>query len=984
MTFDRKSSLQYGKEVMMRELRRKKAGDGLMGILRLLAIVLAAPLSYGQIDEGWTVGKSAVERGNELIWKVPYENSGSLQVEWRDGATGKVSTVSRAGKTYLGIKKLNDIGQVVVKAVSASPVSKGARLQAVANCEADNADPEYSCAFLAVWTGEEDLSDKTTKAFGRGGPRMTQVVNTPPGESIFKLAHGVAGSEGLATTAIVVAGKASTSLWSNWAIEDLDKAEKKWVQRIRERKPPAEDDFKVMDKDEFDEFLARSADHTAKVAKVGGYSTFFIDGEKRVPIFYKSIASNHSKGYIGGSRMSSSGMDLQTVSLRLGATKYPSQGKGYWSAQGFDVTGAVERIRRQMAKAPNAKYLLSLGLAAYPEFCDQHPQETWINDYGQRVFGHQCHSPFRLPKEKKNVHWYWPSVYSELWHSATKARLTELVDALKRSGLSKLIVGVHLSGYHDGQFATVHPDYSPSACKAFRRHLKSKYGTPEKLRKSWNMPNADFDNAQPVRLRHVYGHHPYLMLPQDRPAADYLEFLKRGPFAVQEMFARHLKKEFGKPIVAVRYCMSFFGGSFCGAYDIEPFLESDAIDILCAQPNYGRRVPGVPMTCRLPLASFHQNGKMYFDEFDLRTYGAMTFWETEVATLSYSQAADDRMFSVINRKLAGQMLAGRMGWWYYDMAGGWFHPEGILSDISETVSSASKICGQASSPWHGDVAFVMDESGALLRNTLSQYDNPDETMTTSHQLESLAAAGVPVDKWMMSDWLKHPELSDRYRMIVFFGLYNIDDERKRLLERIRGRRRTLVFMSGCGVSAGMKELGFGLSHKVSPARHETTSTDPSLNMNSLFDVRMLVRFMGVDSGWPWHLNSPTRFFLDEQKDQKVLARFAEDGRAAVAERRTGNTKEVYVAAFGGFSPDYFRKLALECDAYVPFDKTGLQVDMNGNFISVHCLKAGMYNFRLPFRASLVNLKTKKLVGSSLLEKTMEFSAGETRWYLVEK
>jgi hypothetical protein len=58
--------------------------------------------------------------------------------------------------------------------------------------------------------------------------------------------------------------------------------------------------------------------------------------------------------------------------------------------------------------------------------------------------------------------------------------------------------------------------------------------------------------------------------------------------------------------------------------------------------------------------------------------------------------------------------------------------------------------------------------------------------------------------------------------------------------------------------------------------------------------------------------------------------------------------------------------------------------MNGNFISVHCLKAGMYNFRLPFRASLVNLKTKKLVGSSLLEKTMEFSAGETRWYLVEK
>jgi hypothetical protein len=58
---------------------------------------------------------------------------------------------------------------------------------------------------------------------------------------------------------------------------------------------------------------------------------------------------------------------------------------------------------------------------------------------------------------------------------------------------------------------------------------------------------------------------------------------------------------------------------------------------------------------------------------------------------------------------------------------------------------------------------------------------------------------------------------------------------------------------------------------------------------------------------------------------------------------------------------------------------GLQVDMNGNFVSLHALRNGRYSFRLPRKCKAVNMKTGKAAkaGTSL---ELDMTAGETRWY----
>ncbi len=958
-----------------------------LGSSIVAAVAVGVCLSVPADTEGWRnecTGRELPRPAKEL-WRAEFgQGLEGFQVEWRAGATGEVSVAVRGGRRCLAVDKRNAQGYVLVKANTGLAPTARMKLQTTAGCEADDADSELSYGFLAVWSGKEDLSDRTTGPYGRGGPKMTHIANTPPGFPDRKLAYGEADGTNGVWAAIVVAGAESRSYWSGWTVADRAAEDAAWREKVRGRKPPAANGGKEMSEEEFDALLANAPDHTAKVVRRDGCAKFLVDGEVKAPVFYKGSTSYSTKGFYGGAKLAKEGVDLQSVSVRLGATKQPEQGRGFWTKDGFDAKGAADLVRKGMMKAPHAKYLLTVNVSAYPEFCDEHPDEVWVNDWGRKVFGHDCHSQFSLPKEMNPArHWLWASNHSLVWREAAKACLTELIAELKRTGLAKMIVGVHLAGYHDGQFATVHPDCSKPAVAAFRRWLAGKYGSVDALRKAWHDAGVTFDTATPPpRLtRYRYGDHPYWDADSERPAADFAAFLKEGPFRAQEDLSRHVKRCFGKDIVTVRYCMSPFGGTFCSAYDIVPFLKSDTFDILCAQPNYGRRVPGMACATPLPLDSFHAHGKMYFDEFDLRTYGALTGWETELATLSYSKATDDPMFASVNRKLAGQMIANRMGWWYYDMAGGWYEPDGIAADIAATREVVRRMEGTKPGVWRPDVAFAVDESGALLRNTQMQYFNPDETTAIALQMNALAAAGVPHDSWALEDWLENPALADRYRTVVIWGMYNVDAARRRLLERLCGTRRTIVLMAGSGRSGGGDALGFRLGSKRAPAQHGMHAADGvPWRMASLMQECKAVKYLGVKDGWLWLLNSPPRLYLEEAPGQKVVARFDEDGTAAVAERAEGAAKLVYVAAYGGLTPDYFRHLVEEAGGYVPSAKMGLQIDMNGNFMSVHCLKAGSYEIRLPFAADVLNLKTGVTAATAARSMKMDLEACETRWH----
>ena len=902
-----------------------------------------------------------------VVWTADLSSGrDAFSVELCDGAEGSVRFITTDGACSIEIEKANDIGWIVVSPKEKVVVPEGTALQSYAKVVGSRNDPEYSLGFLRMW-GQR----RTLRYFGEldgrggGGLAMSVLLNTPADRALRKtcryLADAEHGTE--VTPAIVVAGKRSRSTWTAWGIEDLKSAERRWSERLKLLEP-RDRTGECQDEDEFAVSLSSDIDHTAQVSQRNGVPVLLVDGKEHVPVFFKGKMPGvaGAKNHYCGRSMETNGIDVQVVTVRFGDSP---KVRGWWTTKGFDAKGAAGEVRTAMRLAPKSVFVLTVILDAYPEFSEEHPDEVWRTADGRVVWGNDVHANYSLdPSTFKSRHWPWVSCSSRVWLDEVKVHLASLVDELKREGLSKRIVGIHLGGYHDHQFATRHPDFSKPAVEGFKNWQKNALG-----RVVWDKAPSYAECGA------------YLVPGRDDHQIAYMRYLKRRAFEVQEEVARLFKARIGKPTIAARWCMDAWGGTYCSTYDIAPFVKSDAIDIIAPQPNYERRLPGLAIGQRHPTASYRLNGKLMLNEFDLRTYGAVQGNESELRVTGLSQATDFYEWKTIYRKCAGQQLASRMGWWFYDMAGGWFEPPEISADIAKSMKVVKAVALRIpSAPNPAEAALVVDEDGMLLRNTVSSYYNLDEERLVGAQQMLLAGSGVPYDQLLIDDLLRDPAIVKRYRTIVFCGMYYIDRRRKALLDSLKSDGRVVVFLSGTGASGGVEATGFEIRQEESPQNHcVVAESGMDVDMFSYADHFVRMRYLGDSVSGYWQ---PRRISVVEKQGVKVLARYAKGGLPAVAEREGDGFKEVYICDAAGLTPQYFNALVRESGGYVAA-RSGLQVDMNADFASIHCLVPGRYDFRLPRECQMVDLDDGTIVSSDAQNVSLDLFAGETRWYILK-
>jgi hypothetical protein len=839
---------------MRKEMREKEI---IVGGLILAFMLSVMPVQA--VTDGWdNINPDRKEfPAQKILWTADLAQA---KMELRDGAEGAMRIVETGGLQALEIVKTNGRGMIIVT-TPPFEVKKDARLRAFAYCKCADGDPEAGEGYLRLYGRKEDLSYfKDLDGRGSGGPRMQKMVNAAPGDRIRKLAHRLADEKTgtLITAAIIISGPACTSRWSEWGVEDKGAADQAWNQYRKTFDPP-DVTFDMMPAETFEARLAADRDHTARIRKVGDYTRLFIDGVQTAPVIFRGQTSKDDKITYAGGLHDKKGVHLQAITVRFGRTaKRPL---GIWSRDGFDAKAGAEIVRTAMRLAPDSNFILVLSLDAYPEWVDQHSGEAWVLADGRKVYGHQVHADFFINPDKPKDKWYWPSYHSLVWREHVKTHIAELINELRRQGLLKRVIGVHLAGYHDAQFATRHPDFSPPAIAAFIEWQRQRLGEIK-----WETAPA-------------YGAGKFLDPVREAHQVAYLKFVKQGPFHMQEDLARHIKRCFGKEIIIGRYCMGWGAAAFNGALDLDPFVLSDAIDYLVAQPSYAHRTPGVAIGSRIPTRTFHDHGKLFVNEFDLRTYGGVHGGESELRVLGLSHATDFAMWQTIHHKLAGQMIAQRMGWWYFDMSGTWFSPPEIVQDIADVnaqVLSAEADDGNGTE-WRPSVAIAVDEEGMLLRNTITHYYNKNEGVVQD-QIRSFASAGVPFDTCLADDFVRDPSCGERYKVVLFSGMYHKDTKRLTMLKHLEAK--------------------------------------------------------GV--------------------------------------------KSVFLSAENPLSPAEFAKIVRDAGGYVPAP-LGLQVDMNGRFVSIHALRSGTYEFKLPRECSACNMKTGKRVTKSEV-LMLDLVAGETRWY----
>ena len=838
-----------------------------MRMTRLVAGLALLSCAARCETDGWESRPSArriSDPDRSVVWRAPFEaGAEGFDVEKRYGAEGNVVFAVDS----ITIDKTNDRGVIVVRP-KVPYVAKGAvMLRAAVREECVNARPLETVGAVYLYGNEERLKgsefDRHAYHWGGGGDRNSHVLNTPPGVGEWKYGYDRADTNNgcRVTPVIVVSNAACTTTWRDWRIEDGVELEKEWREIVAAKVPPdrLED---AVPTNLFERMIAQDRDHTAKVAVRDGRSVLLVDGEVTLPAIYKSrypkrdIICGHA-----GRGMEKAGVKLQCLAVT----------RHWWPNGKYGLDAAVEDVRRAMRTAPDSLFIMALNLNPYDRFANDHPAERWIGRDGMIVCGGggACKKAVKTGEP-------WPkgmvpctSISSVLWQETSKRHIGQLVEELKRLGLAKRIVGVHLTGFHDGQFSTsFFPDFSPSALASYRKFT----GDP-------NATIPDFSSADIFDPT------------SDEEQKRWLAFIKTEPCRVQNDLARHVKSCFGKDIIVIRWSYGPYSGKYINDYDTWEFLHSDALDILVAQQAYKHRGPAIPFANKMPFASYHRHGKMYLDELDFRTWNVVKYSEMSLMGLGCSM--DVEMWRSAIRRAVGRMVAGRMGWWFYDMENGWFDNPEILSDIAEMLREIGEIphCNAA---WRPTAAIVIDEKNILENVNLARRtenggaatwrDAGESNNDLPAHLPKFAASGVPFDIWLAEDLFSEPSIADGYKCLFWT----------------------------CCVRKDAKRAAF------------------------------------------------ERDFC--AKGGRILFR---DGLC----RATAES---------------IHRFAKEAGAYVPLDRSGVQVDMNGNFISLHCIVPGDYVFRLPFPAKVVNLKTGREArterGGTMLP--LNLVAGETRWYAL--
>lgn len=913
----------------------------------VLMVSLVSVVSYGaHKTAGWgdgTAARVSIYPYAGVRWAGEGCNDSAFTIRKVGGAEGDVSV--RDG--VIRIVKTNGEGAIIVE----GPVfaaQNGERMRLAADVEVASSVGDYCHGFLRAHGREADyrVSELFENDFSGGGiPQSWGLPESPQGRTYRKYGTYVV-KDGTVVAAIVVTGGASVSTWRNWVVMDMQSENLAWRRQIKSAAPKTRE-AERMDETAFDALIAHDVPHTAKVVRENGVSRLYVDGKRVLPVAYKGPHAS-SEGlppeYFAGGTLQGVGIPFAVKDIRLG--KVPGC-RGYWTKDGFDAIGAVREIKNAMRLAPTMPFVIAVGCNAYAEFVrDVYPDEAMRREDGTVVLGTSgsCLTSYCMSEADLKRRWPWPSYSSRIWRAGVKRCLRELVAELKRQGLDKRIVGIHTFGYHDGQFTSPFADYSSAAQAEYQTYLKES------------------------------GH----------ASTNYAHFAFQTGFRAQEEFVREFKRALGKDAVGIMWCESPLSGSRAAAYVLGDFLRSDAMDILVTQPCYVHRLPGLPGGSHLPTASFNLHGKLFFDEFDFRTYASIQQWTSSPSSaLGLGTAEDFPMWQTVFRKNAGAMIAQRAGWWFYDMAGGWFSAPEIVNDISSALKDYARACPSMPSSWKPDVAIVVDEAGP--------YGWSDGEVSFLRQLEFsyrqqlflLSRSGVPFDVYLAQDVLENPSLVESYRMIAFALMRKYDDDRIALIRHLARNGRTLLHMPRCGELGGLYEAT-GLMLSAREKGDHVVESEPCflVEVNGL-QYHDMIRKCEPMAFPPAHMADWPRNSVKVDECIRVLARYS-DGAPAVAERVEKDCRQVAFTEEGGISGAAFNRLATEAGAYVALPPDVAQVEMNGDFVSVHALRNGSYDFRLPFPCTMENLRSGCLEPISDGVMPLCVEVGDTCQFLIKR
>lgn len=407
------------------------------------------------------------------------------------------------------------------------------------------------------------------------------------------------------------------------------------------------------------------------------------------------------------------------------------------------------------------------------------------------------------------------SFSSELWRHDAAEALTRLIHHVQNSPWHDMIIGWHIAYGNCGETAlwgsfnqpVMHTgDFGINHRRAFFDWGMAHYGTLEKLREAWNLPELTRDNAAPPPPSMRQGstreaEQFFRNSPKTRICVDYDRFLCEKDAESLEFLCMTAKKADNKPAGGFYgYYMNLSRAAYAGHCAYDRVLSSPWVDFLCAPAGYYRREVGEPGGEQVCAQSITKR-KLFLDELDLRTHLA----QEQPRAANWAQSR-----YLLWREFAKCMMYNSNFWWM-DLGGGWFDCAEIADETGKLETLARRLRAQPCRRSEAPVLVLSSDESFC-------YHRPNSDLHRDLMLETvseLQLCAVPLDHYRLADLPSLP--LNQYRIVIILNAFEPAHHTMAYLHKNLPEGTPVVWMYTSGLVHDEDPLGLPLeSHSPPP------------------------------------------------------------------------------------------------------------------------------------------------------------------------
>ena len=635
-------------------------------------------------------------------------------------------------------------------------------------------------------------------------------------------------------------------------------------------------------------------------------------------------------------------------------------GMGYDTEGTGDYSGIDAFFEHFVSIDPNALFVPRIQVDAIGKWLDANPEERC--KYSDGTFG-----PV--------------SIASEPWKKDAGEDLAAMIKHVRGSKYADRVLGFLIcSGYSsewqswglwDGKIG----DFSEPAVKAFRKWLTAKYKTDNALRKAWKDPSVSLETVTiPTPNERRASSAMFFRDPQKdgMRITDFYEFYSNTTADTIIHFARVVKEASDGDMLA-----GFFYGYLNQYGSLQPESAHNAvtkvvncpeIDFFASPACYSDRQPGGTSNFMTMAESIGLHGKVHFDESDIRTH--LTKLDQVVGRCN----TPEETFGVLKREM-GQVLARAQTLWWFDMAGGWFSDERVMSLIKQLKTAADQSLSRLRAGSAEIAVFLDDKSNTVFSPTGNTEGLPIELMVLP--VVSWPRVGAPQDYYLLSD-ITHPKMP-RHKLYVFVNAFWVSDRQiKAIHDRLKRDHATALWIYAPGYVGDkglsverMKELtGINLV-RVSSAVSSRIRVNPS---HKLAKGEKWTGTIGTDKAY-----GP--IFYADDPDAEVVGKLESLNKPGfVIKQMDGWTSVFYASPTLPYKA--LRAVAEYAGVHI-FSRSNDCFYANRGIVALHASEAGEKEIRLPKKSKVSDLLTGEVIAKDTNIIKLNIAAKDTALLRVE-